>query len=338
MRTGAERANRLVEQGNPFAPPRTRRGRLRAWCMAIAAHSLLAAALLWTVRTPVPVDLPMVQAEFWAQEELPPPKPAPQPEPVPAPPPTLAPPTQPTLQDLREAEIALERQRQQMQRLEQLERERQQWLQEQERLAQERLEQERLAQAERERQEAERQAAEEQALAERKAAQERAQQAAREQAEAEKKAAQEAQALAEAKREAEREAAEKRAAEARRRQQEQAAAERRRQDNIRRMQEMAGSRSNAPPSAEYTARVKALILSNTTYPTTSANNPRVRVRIHVAPDGRIVKVAITQASGTPAWDSAVLRALQKTAALPPDRDGRMPYGGAYIDIDFRPYD
>jgi len=319
MRTDAERANRLAGHGNPFAPPRSRRGGLRACCMALAAHSLLAAALLWTVRTPVPVDLPMVQAEFWAQAEPPPPVPQ-RPEPVPVP--TLPPPTQPTLQDLREAEIALEHKRQQMQRLEQLERERQQW-----------LEQEQQAQAERERQEAERQAAEAQALAEKKAAEERAQQAAREQAEAEKKAAQEAKALAEA----ERKAAEKRAAEARRRQQEQAAAERRRQDQIRRMQEMAGNR-NAPPSAEYDARVKALILSKTTYPATSAGNPRVQVRIHVAPDGRIVKAAITQASGTPAWDSAVLRALQKTAALPPDSDGRMPYGGAYIDIDFRPYD
>jgi len=299
---------------NPFMPPHSSPARMRAWLQAAAAHSLLAAAMLWTVRTPKPVVLPLVQAEFWEVEEKPPP-PAPQPAPV------LPPPTQPTLQDLREAEIALEKKRQQ-------EREEQAARAQAAREQEERAEAERQAaaararaeQTAREKEEAQRQAA---------AAQARAEQVARE------KAAREAKEKAEA----EKLAAEKKAAEERRRQQQAQAAERRRQENIRRMQDLA--RSSAPsaggqPSQEYVARVAALIRSKINYTELHADNPLAVVRVRAAADGRIVQINLMQRSGTRAWDDAVVRALQKTPALPRDDDGRIP--ATDIIIDFRPND
>ena len=48
-----------------FAPPRPK-GRARSWSLALAAHGLLIAALLWTVRPPKEADEAMVEAEVWS--------------------------------------------------------------------------------------------------------------------------------------------------------------------------------------------------------------------------------------------------------------------------------
>jgi len=297
---------------NPFMPPRGSPARGRAWLLAAGAHSLLAAAMLWTVRTPRPVVLPVVQAEFWQMQEEPPPA---------RPPAPVLPPAQPPLQDMREAEIALEKKRRQ-----------------------EREEQAARAQAAREqeeRAEAERQAAAARARAEQAAREAEAQrQAAAAQARAEQAAREKAAREAKEKAEAEKLAAERKAAEERRRQQQAQAAERRRQENIRRMQDLA--RSSAPPAAaaqpsdEYVARVTALIRSKINYNGLHAGNPLAVVRVRATADGRIVRINLMQRSGTPAWDDAVVRALQKTPALPRDDDGRIP--ATDIIIDFRPDD
>ncbi len=53
------------------------------------------------------------------------------------------------------------------------------------------------------------------------------------------------------------------------------------------------------------------------------------------PDGTIAARRILRASGAPAWDDAVLRAIDRTAVLPRDVDGRVP---PTIVIVFRPRD
>ncbi|MNJ01118.1 hypothetical protein D3C73_1606450 [compost metagenome] len=64
-------------------------------------------------------------------------------------------------------------------------------------------------------------------------------------------------------------------------------------------------------------------------------NPRAEVAVRTAPDGTIVSVRVTQSSGNPAWDQAVVRALHKTDTLPRDTDGRVP---SSLTIGFRPKD
>ena len=66
-----------------------------------------------------------------------------------------------------------------------------------------------------------------------------------------------------------------------------------------------------------------------------AGNPVASVEVKVAPDGTIVGRRLTRSSGVPAWDEAVLRAIDKTEVLPRDVDGRVPPS---MLIDFRPRD
>jgi colicin import membrane protein len=46
--------------------------------------------------------------------------------------------------------------------------------------------------------------------------------------------------------------------------------------------------------------------------------------VKVAPDGTITGRRLTKSSGNPAWDEAVLRAIDRTGTLPRDIDGRVP--------------
>ncbi|MBU6466107.1 MAG: cell envelope integrity protein TolA, partial [Burkholderiales bacterium] len=123
------------------------------------------------------------------------------------------------------------------------------------------------------------------------------------------------------------------------------AAEDRRQENIRRMQGLAGA-SGAPtatgtalhdsgPSGGYGGRVAAKVKPNIVYPDAVSGNPRAEVEVHTSPDGTILSTRLTKSSGNAAWDDAVLRALQKTASLPRDVDGRVPPS---LVIGFRPQD
>ncbi|MBA4003618.1 protein TolA, partial [Delftia tsuruhatensis] len=73
-----------LQDHDQFAPPRTR-GRTRSWALAAAAHGLLVAAMLWTVRPPKQADEPMVEAEFWSTAAPAPALPVPAPPPPPAP-------------------------------------------------------------------------------------------------------------------------------------------------------------------------------------------------------------------------------------------------------------
>ena len=64
-----------------------------------------------------------------------------------------------------------------------------------------------------------------------------------------------------------------------------------------------------------------------------SGNPKAEVEVRSAPDGTIVGKKLVRSSGVKAWDEAVLRALDKTEALPRDTDGRVP---SPVVIEFKP--
>ena len=118
-----------------------------------------------------------------------------------------------------------------------------------------------------------------------------------------------------------------------------------REQQLKRMQELAGgtgaptatgtATQTAGPSASYAGRIKARIKPNVVFTETVPGNPVASVEVRAAADGTIVGRRLVRSSGVPAWDDAVLRAVDKTEVLPRDVDGRVP---ATIIIDFRPRD
>lgn len=279
--------------------------------VSLIAHGALVGALALGVqwRTEEPTG---VEAELWAAvpelaappaatpEELPPPVVEQPPEL--APPPVVAPP--PPQAEAPDAEIALER--------------------EQKRKAQERKE------------------------AEDQRAREKRQQAERDRKEAAAKAEREAEREAE-KRKQETEAQRKqqdklaKAEQQKREKQEAARLDAQRQANLRRMTEQAGGNGSpestgtaarsAGPSANYAGRIKGYIKPNIVLTDAVSGNPTAEVEVRVTPDGTIIARRLTQPSGSREWDEAVLRAIDRTAKLPRDTDGRIP---PTIVITFRP--
>ena len=111
-------------------------------------------------------------------------------------------------------------------------------------------------------------------------------------------------------------------------------AEKRRQENIQRMTGLAGgtgapnATSTAPrpsaPSASYAGRIVGRVKPNIVFTEDISGNPSAEVEVRTAPDGTIIGRKLLRASGTPAWDEAVLKAIDKTEILPRDTDGRVP--------------
>jgi colicin import membrane protein len=95
------------------------------------------------------------------------------------------------------------------------------------------------------------------------------------------------------------------------------------------------SNRTAGPSASYAGRIKARIKPNIKFPDIVEGNPLATVRVKLAPDGTIVGRDLVKSSGVPAWDAAVLRAIDLTEVLPRDVDGRV---WPSFEIDFRPRD
>lgn len=106
-----------------------------------------------------------------------------------------------------------------------------------------------------------------------------------------------------------------------------------RQENLKRIQGMAGA-SGSPnatgtalqssgPSASYAGRIKARIRPNIVFSDLSTGNPIAEVEVRVGPDGSILSRKLTKPSGNAEWDKAVLRAIDKTEILPRDVDGRV---------------
>lgn len=118
-----------------------------------------------------------------------------------------------------------------------------------------------------------------------------------------------------------------------------------REQNLKRMMGQAGapegptspgtSSRTAGPSASYAGRIKARIKPNIVFGDAVGGNPLATVEVKLSPDGTIVGRRLVKSSGVPAWDEAVLRAVDKTEVLPRDVDGRV---WPKFEIDFRPYD
>jgi colicin import membrane protein len=321
-----------------FAPPE-QPGMGRAWVVAGVAHALLFLALgLATAWKTQPQTL-QAEAELWSavpqaaaprlQEPLPKPEPVPEPVPEtrptpPAKPTTPPPPAPDPAVELKDAQIALEKKKQEEKKKEADKLKAEKIKADKEKAIREKAAKEKLDKAKAEKEKAEKEKADKATLEKKKLAKEKK---AQEDKEREKKKA------------AEKEKAEKaEKADA-------ARADALRQENLKRMQGMAGASGgenatgtalkSSGPSATYAGRLVGRIKPNITYPGDMVGNPRAEVEVRVAPDGVIQSRRILQSSGNKAWDEAVLRAIDKTEVFPKDTDGRVP---PVIVLGFRPLD
>jgi colicin import membrane protein len=127
-------------------------------------------------------------------------------------------------------------------------------------------------------------------------------------------------------------------AQAEARQREQQADEQRlakqREDNLKRMLGQAGATGapgatgtalkDAAPSASYAGKLIARIKPNIVLTETVSGNPTADVEVRASPTGTILSRRLIKSSGSKDWDEAVLRAIDRTAELPRDVDGRVP--------------
>jgi colicin import membrane protein len=120
-----------------------------------------------------------------------------------------------------------------------------------------------------------------------------------------------------------------------------------REENLRRMMSQAGgvaggtgpatstgtAAQSAAPSAAYAGRLVALIRSNLVFTGNTTDNNAAEVEVSAAASGTIIARRLLKSSGHADWDEAVLRAIDRTPALPRDVDGRVP---SRLVITFRP--
>ena len=293
---------------------------------ALFMHLLLLAALTWGIHWKTEPNTLSASAELWSAvpaeaapaaiepehtppEPVKPPEPvqktAPQPEPKPAP----APPKVSAAAEREAADIALKKEKEKKK----LEEKKAADLEKKKKLEKEKLEKEKL---------------------DKEKAKEKEKEKAKE---LEKKKKEEAlkkeEAAAKAKEDAKKAAAEEKRAAALR------------SENLKRMQGMAGATGDenakgtalksSGPSASYAGRIRARIKPNITFTDDVAGNPKAEVEVKTSPDGTILSRKLLSSSGNKAWDEAVLKAIDKTAVLPRDEDGRVP---PVLEISFRPKD
>jgi colicin import membrane protein len=118
-----------------------------------------------------------------------------------------------------------------------------------------------------------------------------------------------------------------------------------RQANLKRIAGMAGATGGptdtgtalkaSGPSASYAGRIRGKVKPNIVFGEDIAGNPTAEVEVKCAPDGTILSKRLLQSSGHKSWDDAVIKALEKTEILPRDTDGRVP---PVLVISFRPKD
>jgi len=328
-----------------LTPPETGRWRGPV-LLALAAHALLVAALTWGIHWKRDSEPVTVSAELWSQmpsvaapranepDEVapppppPPPTPAPAPKPAPAPAPAPAANTGPT-----EAQIAIQKKAEEKRRQEEaLELQRQADLKKKEE-ARQLAEREAQAKADKAKKAAE------DARKQREAEQQRQQEQKKrdEQLKAEEQKKHDAEA---ARQKAAKDKADKAAAAQR-----DAQIEADRKKNLARMMGLAGASGDANakgtakqdsgPSASYAGKVVGRVKPNIVFTDAVSGNPRAEVEVHTLPDGTIVGSKIVTRSGNSAWDDAVLRAVERTAKLPRDENGKVP---ATLILGFRPND
>ena len=81
---------------------------------------------------------------------------------------------------------------------------------------------------------------------------------------------------------------------------------------------------DAAPSASYAGKLIARIKPNILLTETVAGNPAADVEVRASPTGTILSRRLVKSSGNKDWDDAVLRAIDRTGELPRDVDGRVP--------------
>jgi len=287
---------------NEFAPP-PMGGMGRSWSFALFMHLLLLAALTWGVHWKSQPDTISASAELWSAlpiEAAPAanePEPSP-PEPVKAPEPAPATPPKVNATAEREAaDIALKKDKEKK-----------------------KLEEKKLAELEKKKK------LEKEKLEKEKIEKEKAKEKEKEKAnEIEKKKKEEAKKIAK---------------------EEKIAAERHDENVKRMMRSLSGATGNEnskgsalksfSPSAGYRARIKKAVKDNIVFSEQISSNPETRVLVITNSEGVILSRKITQSSGNKSWDDAVIRAIDKTARLPKDVNGRLPEDG--FDIGFSPND
>lgn len=301
-----------------FAPPPPRDG-ARSFGLAVLVHLLLVAALTWGIQWNNSDTSVAVEAELWSALPTPaapravepdPPPPAPQAAPEPPPPKVTPKPTPPAAQ--REAQLAIEREKnKKLEQDKKLEEERQKRKdkelkekKEKEKLEKEKLEKEKQAKLDKEKLEREKLEKDKKE----KAKQQKAEQEAKERADAKRLEAE-------------------------------------RQTNLQRIAGMAGATGGpsdtgsalkaSGPSASYAGRIRGKVKPNIVFGDDIPGNPMAEVEVKCAPDGTILSKRVIQTSGHKSWDDAVIKALEKTEKLPLDTDGRVP---SVMVISFRPKD
>jgi len=287
--------------------------------LAVLVHLLLVAALTWGIQWNDSDTSVAVEAELWSALPTPaapraaepdPPPPAPQAAPEPPPPKVTPKPTPPAAQ--REAQLAIEREKnKKLEQDKKLEEERQKRKdkelkekKEKEKLEKEKLEKEKQAKLDKEKLEREKLEKDKKE----KAKQQKAEQEAKERADAKRLEAE-------------------------------------RQTNLQRIAGMAGATGGpsdsgsalkaSGPSASYAGRIRGKVKPNIVFGDDIPGNPMAEVEVKCAPDGTILSKRVIQTSGHKAWDDAVIKALEKTEKLPLDTDGRVP---SVMVISFRPKD
>jgi len=90
---------------------------------------------------------------------------------------------------------------------------------------------------------------------------------------------------------------------------------------------------DAAPSAAYSGRLAALIRANTVFTGNVPDTAVAEVEVRAAASGAVLARRLVKSSGHADWDEAVLRAIDRTARLPRDSDGRVP---PLIIIAFKP--
>jgi colicin import membrane protein len=296
-----------------FAPPPPQDG-ARSFGLAVLVHLLLVAALTWGIQWNNSDPSVAVEAELWSAIPTPaapravepdPPPPAPQAAPEPPPPKVTPKPTPPAAQ--REAQLAIEREKnKKLEQDKKLEEERQKRKDKElkEKKEKEKLEKEKQAKLDKEKLEREKLEKDKKE----KAKQQKAEQEAKERADAKRLEAE-------------------------------------RQTNLKRIAGMAGSTGSpsdsgsalkaSGPSASYAGRIRGKVKPNIVFGDDIPGNPMAEVEVKCAPDGTILSKRVLQTSGHKAWDDAVIKALEKTEKLPLDTDGRVP---SVMVISFRPKD
>ena len=95
------------------------------------------------------------------------------------------------------------------------------------------------------------------------------------------------------------------------------------------------AQQSSGPSASYGGRVRARVKPNIVFSDLVSGNPSAEVDVRLAPDGTVVGRTLRKSSGVTSWDDAVLRAIDRTEVFPRDVDGRVP---SSMTLVFRPKD